>query len=107
MVFLHISVIPQPSPVTCRWNEGPNDRREGAGGAVDHPRAPAEGAADETHDPRRVESDGGLDVGHEGEGNLGFLVKFGEFWWILVNFDGKFWWCIYSGSMNLYCGSIL
>jgi hypothetical protein len=25
-----------------------------------------------------VESDGGLDVGHEGEGNLGFLI--GEFW---------------------------
>ena len=75
---------------TYRWNEGPNDRRESSRGAVDHPGAPAEGAADETHDPSRVESDGGLDVGHEGEGNLGFLI--GEFWWILMV---NFWWWIF------------
>ena len=68
---------PQAISGACRSNEGPNDRREGARGAVDHPGAPTEGAADETHDPSRVESDGGLDVGHEGEGNLGFLI--GEF----------------------------
>ena len=72
MVFSLISQLPHPPPApTCGWNEGPHDRREGPGGAVDHPGSPAEGAANETHDPRRVEGDGRLDVGHEGEGHLG------------------------------------